>query len=418
MSTSPQSAAERPGAFLGGFRRITSSINYIPEIDGIRFFAILAVFLFHVAGDILRHSPSGYSDRLQGNPVFWTTQVLNIGVQMFFVLSGYVLALPFASYYRGRGKAVSLKRYLLRRLTRLEPPYIVALVLFFFLKLGSHHGSFANLLPHLGASVGYVHNLLYAKPSEIDFVAWSLEIEVQFYLLAPLLCLIFLRSGSVWTRRVSLAVCCLAWGGAASFFAGSPRVELSLLGQMPYFLAGLLLADTATSAKSAKAAVSSESKRTALWDLVTVLLVAFLFFSIRVGWLLPYAGALTIAAAYWSAFRSGMVLRILRTAIVSTIGGMCYSIYLLHNYVIAIGGALTERLGAGAPFYVRLLVQAGLLGLLVLLVSAIFFALIERPCMRADWPQRLTRWARECIGGKAVENQRRRLPEVIAEETN
>ena len=45
----------------------------------------------------------------------------------------------------------------------------------------------APLLPHLLASLGYVHNIVYGVPSTINVVAWSLEIEVQFYILAPAL---------------------------------------------------------------------------------------------------------------------------------------------------------------------------------------------------------------------------------------
>src|SRR5580658_2370258 len=103
-----------PTLLASRFRRITSSVKYVPEIDGIRFVAILAVFIFHLAGDILRHSPPGYRDQLASNWVFWTTQRLNIGVQMFFVLSGFVLALPFATHYLRSGPPVSLKRYYLR----------------------------------------------------------------------------------------------------------------------------------------------------------------------------------------------------------------------------------------------------------------------------------------------------------------
>ena len=75
-------------------RRITTSISYRPEIDGIRFIAISSVIIYHLAGDVLRHSPPGYVASLQSNWLFWLTQHLNFGVQLFFVLSGYVVTLP------------------------------------------------------------------------------------------------------------------------------------------------------------------------------------------------------------------------------------------------------------------------------------------------------------------------------------
>ena len=54
----------------------------------------------------------------------------NYGVQLFFVISGFVLALPFASHYLCQTRAVSLRAYFLRRLTRLEPPYVLSMLLF------------------------------------------------------------------------------------------------------------------------------------------------------------------------------------------------------------------------------------------------------------------------------------------------
>ena len=68
--------------------RITSTGTYIPEVDGIRFIAIFSVIIYHVSGDIFRHSAPGYYSTVSG-PVFWLTQHGNFGVQLFFVLSGF-----------------------------------------------------------------------------------------------------------------------------------------------------------------------------------------------------------------------------------------------------------------------------------------------------------------------------------------
>src|SRR5277367_4309129 len=80
--------------FLEPYQRITSTGAFIPEADGLRFLAILSVFIFHLAGDVLRHSP--------GAPpptgwIFATTQVLSFGVPLFFAISGFILGAPFAA---------------------------------------------------------------------------------------------------------------------------------------------------------------------------------------------------------------------------------------------------------------------------------------------------------------------------------
>ena len=62
------------------------------------------------------------------------------------------------------------------------------LVFYFVFQPASERGT---LLPHFFASLFYAHGLVYGSWSEINAVTWSLEIEVQFYILAPLLCRVF-----------------------------------------------------------------------------------------------------------------------------------------------------------------------------------------------------------------------------------
>jgi peptidoglycan/LPS O-acetylase OafA/YrhL len=386
---SPAVEAERPrlNSFFAliRLRRITSSLKYVPEIDGIRFIAILSVIIYHLSGDIYRHSTPEYLRALGSNGLVWLTGNLNFGVQMFFVLSGYVLALPFAGQLLGRGPRVSLWRYFRRRLTRLEPPYILILIIFFWLKVLGGRGTVASLWPHLLASVFYVHNQVYGEPSSIDFVAWSLEIEVQFYILAPFIAALLYRPADAFARRIGILVAMMLSAYIASLGLGDPRIDNSLIGQLPYFLAGFLLADLRTLEPSVLAG-------RVRWDLVGLAALALPY--ILMYWQLPilYFAPLIVATAYYSIFHSVALRRFLRLALVSTIGGMCYTIYLVHNYVIALCGMYTERFGAGYPFAVRLCLQAAMILPVVLIVSTVLFVLIERPCMQPDWPTRL--WAK------------------------
>ena len=77
-------------------RRITTSVAYLPEIDGIRFLAIFSVILFHVVTYIAERSPAEHRAALSSSLAFWIANHLSFGVQAFFVLSGFVLALPFS----------------------------------------------------------------------------------------------------------------------------------------------------------------------------------------------------------------------------------------------------------------------------------------------------------------------------------
>src|SRR5947208_1036821 len=81
----------------------------------------------------------------------------------------------------------------------------------------------------------------------------------------------------------------------------------------------------------------------------------------------------------------------MRVQIVTVIGGMCYSIYLMHNLAIGAFGAWWSRSMPGSFASAELLTRLPMLPLSQV-VSAIYFRLIERPCMRRDWLKRLYRW--------------------------
>ena len=368
-------------AFLAPYRRITSTGQFIPEIDGLRFFAIFSVFIYHLAGDVLRHSNPGFSRSLESNGLFSVTQVLNVGVPLFFVISGFILSLPFAEAHRKLRKPVSLKKYFWRRVTRLEPPYILCLVLFFVLKIAADRGTAGGLLPNLIASIFYVHNPIFGRPSDIDYVAWSLEIEIQFYILAPVLGLMFAIS-SRWIRR-SVLVGAVVLASALSVVASAhPPLNLSLLAYAQYFLAGFVFAEFYLEVR--------EHRKSLVWDLLTVggwalLLILLVQGSRSFVWVAPWL----ILLLYVAAFHGVIVNRFVTNAWITTIGGMCYTTYLLHNYVIAALGSITERFGLSSGFSIRLLIQFLLMTPIVLLISALYFRFVERPCMRPDWPRRL-----------------------------
>src|SRR5579885_2223721 len=97
--------------FLGLRRRTTSGL-YIAELDGLRFVAIFSVYVYHLAGDILRHTPAGVPHSTSF--LFRLTQQLSAGVPLFFAISGMILGMPFARYWLLSGPRISFKRYLLR----------------------------------------------------------------------------------------------------------------------------------------------------------------------------------------------------------------------------------------------------------------------------------------------------------------
>jgi len=366
------------------FRRITSSGAYIPEIDGLRFIAILSVVFLHCYGELLDRMGIGVEAMNNQQGLLRLLAHGGYGVEIFFAISGFILALPFAREYLRAGRKVRLPAYFLRRVTRLEPPYILWLLIRAALLLAATVMPLHALLVHLVASIFYLHNVTFGIASRIEAVSWTLEIEVQFYCLAPLLTLIY-KIPSAWLRR-GLLISLIAgatplqraflpgWHGAQN--AGA--FNLSILAAIQFFLVGLLIADLYVDGWKR----IPQSWR---WDVLCMPLWLIMF------WLQPHAfrflGPLILPIVFVGAFKGSVMPRILRLPIVSTIGGMCYSIYLTHRTTIVTLQLLLVHfhLHFGAWLAVSLLLVAPA----SIAVGAVYFLLIERPCMDPRWPQKL-----------------------------
>ena len=360
--------------------RDTASGQFIPEIDGLRFVAIMSVVFFHLNWFIT--SKTGRSEG--AIPLAEFLSHGHIGVQLFFVISGFVIALPFARGHLFTGKVPQLRYYLLRRLTRLEPPYIINLLIRYAVLTLVTAQTAGELLPHLLASMGYVHNIVYGTMSSVNFVAWSLEIELQFYLLAPLLTRVFQVRSKPARRLILLGL--IAFFCIGNHALGwSPRFNLTILSAGQYFLTGFLLVDVYL------ADWGQAPGRTPRWDLVSLLSWPAIVLLLECGGRAEAFLVVPIFLAYLAAFRGSWSNRFFRQPPVYIIGGMCYTIYLYHYSVISacIRPLLRFQFWSGFPLWLELVVASLLLTPVILLFSAIMFVLVEKPCMRKDWHLRL-----------------------------
>jgi peptidoglycan/LPS O-acetylase OafA/YrhL len=372
---------------LDKIRRITRDGRWIPEIDGLRFIAIFSVVLFHLIGELGARSGRIIPIEPRYGHLFSLIGNGDRGVRLFFVISGMILAMPFARQYLVQAKKVSLWKYYMRRVTRLEPPYILSVLLFTLMLMAYMHGRLdPGYAGHALATAFYLHSVVYATMSPVNPVTWSLEVEIQFYLLAPLVMQLF-RIGGKTTRRVVMVVCVLGLGLVQAPFQGMPRVEGSILFYLQYFVAGLLLADIFV--------LDLETMRsTWMWDVAGLAGLAMMFGIGHDGYgahvLLPVALGIVCLAA----MRSIVLRRFVANPWIAVIGGMCYSIYLLHFALIAAIFKVTRRLIIPKfDFLANFAIQLIVTGVPTLLLCILFYRLVERPCMDPDWPSKLWHWA-------------------------
>ena len=395
--------------------RITASGRYRPEIDGLRFFAIAIVLLGHLVERVARVTaasrPLGAGEQAFVHFIPGATT----GVLLFFTISGYILGMQFERL-KEKGETFKYHNYLVRRITRIAPPYYVMLLIGFvalsvpvlnpgYMNLGNRASG--SLAESLLWSLLFLHGTVLAAMPRTFPPGWSLEIEIHFYLVAPILFALIMR---VRAARFAAWKWCILGASvavtAASTFAFGEHAGyyFSLVRFLPFFLLGpclvLALDERARGAMPAGLAdavgfcallalcasgVAQHS--TSGWINVTLL---------DVGRMIAVAG-MFVGAVRGRHFRAMCSLRW-----ISFLGGACFSIYLCHLQVLQVLTPLVDKVLNPQSVY-----AAYVLGVLIqlpvaIVASLIFYVLVERQFMRPiDW-RRFVPGARRRADGQYI----------------
>jgi peptidoglycan/LPS O-acetylase OafA/YrhL len=356
-------------------QRVMTAGRWVPEIDGMRFIAISSVLLLHIFFQMVSHDPGRWTLMNAHRGLYVRMGYLSRGVQLFFVISGYILARPFVTEYANAGKPVSLGAYYKRRLTRLEPPYLLSVLIYSAALLLIRRDDAKVVARGTLESIFYVHNIFHGH-FNLNPAAWTLEVEVQFYLIAPLLALLYTVRPNLLRRTflVVLVVVAAMWQHPRADFVG-----FYLPDQICFFLLGYLLADLHVGPNA--------SLKHWGWDVVSLISWPALFLAPnREGSVLL---CLVLFACFCSALLGPVTRRVFSTRLIALIGGMCYSIYLTHELVLWAGFAVTRRAVHSGILSVDYLIQLMLLLPLIFGFGLVYYILIERPCMDPAWPTKL-----------------------------
>ncbi|MET0658540.1 MAG: acyltransferase [Steroidobacteraceae bacterium] len=384
-------------------RRITTGGSYKPEIDGLRFWAILPVVIWHGMQRVSRTielSP-GEQRAMLWFPEGW------VGVALFLTISGFIISTQFMKA-RAAGQPLDLRSYFYRRVTRIEPPYLLLLLAsYLFLTLSAYEPENAvafwrgpeSLTESLIASVVYLHGIIYNQMPRLFPGGWSLEVEVQFYIIAPALFACLFLCKSIKQRLVLSVVVLFVTLAVSRYFdwrfGSSGPHRYTLIRYFFCFWLGTLIAQI-----NSAGLWPQWSRRS--WDVLGFIsLLAYLWSGsaqhspwwpesgivildlLRIAaFLAMFGGAINGSAFNWLCTRPWICL----------VGGACYSIYLTHVQVMQLVVPLLSRTVHPATLLSGAL-MAGLLVLpLVLAAGLIFYACVERPFMIPRWPERLMAW--------------------------
>jgi len=319
-----------------------TNLGYFSSLDLLRGLAAVAVVFFHFT-----HGNPDYLS--QDNILFIVGRYGFLGVDVFFVISGFVI--PYAMY-RGNYTPASFGRFMVKRVARIEPPYILSIFMVLVLNYLStlspayrgdpFHIDVTGLLLHFGYLNAFFHH------PWVNDVYWTLAIEFQYYILIAAVFPLLLHKN----KNLSFLVLFVFALSGALINAHSLIFNYSFL-----FIVGILLFQF-------KVGYLKKGEFGIL--LLVVLIMIFVKFDKRylIAALLPY-----FFIMYFEF--SNKFSRFL--------GNISYSLYLVH---IPIGGRIINL----AENFIQdetlrsLIVFVAMA--IVIFVAWVFFLLVEKPSMR------------------------------------
>lgn len=321
-----------------------ATLRHVQILDPMRGIAALAVVLFHYSGSIL--------PTLIPNPANAIFSFGYLGVQVFFVISGFVI--PYA-LQRSRYNWNDLGRFMARRFIRIAPPaYVAALfmIAYYYLSIVVNgHPVAGNEIPALGFR-SILANLTFTVPylhvNWFNFVYWTLTTEFEFYLMIALLFPFIADRSPGW--RVALVLSALV---LLPFFKGPVFFPYS-----GYFLLGMLVflwRETGTDRRL----------------LASIFVLASIQVATHRGYLELGASILAVAVI--------MAAPKARSRATDWLGKVSYTLYIIHVPVGYFAEALLKRfigpdLGTWGKM-AMLLVYTGI----ALVLAEPFYRLVERP---------------------------------------
>lgn len=362
---------------------------YFPKLDSIRCFAAFAVVFAHIF-QVWTWDPATVNIFPLGN----------VGVVVFFVLSGFLITRLLLDEPVGLPLSVSFKNFYMRRTLRIFPIYYLYLIV--ISSIGLDEIRSAGFYPWT-----YLTNFFLFKNDQWLFSnspLWSLSVEEQFYLVWPFIVL-FLREKMRVLTAIFIGICALSIAVRLYLFlhgySTSPQIEVFTFANLDYLAIGGLLA-------LAYKSYGEKISRAGLPILIGGLVVYFLCVQLTDQ---PPA----IAAVYWTFGKfsvalaaTGLVLyslhsnpryTLLHNPVTIHLGKISYGVYLFHNPLVSryreISGAVGLNPAANVVYdpstnmisdltvgWEHKILAVIVILVLILAVAEFSYWFIERPLLR------------------------------------
>jgi len=341
-------------------------LTYRPEIDGLRAIAVGAVILYHAQITVFGHQPfkGGF-----------------IGVDIFFVISGYLITSIILKELVTTG-SFSFKHFYERRVRRILPVLLfVMLVSLPFAWMYLLPDSFVDFSKSILYSLGFSSNF-YFYYSGLEYSVeglkhpflhtWSLSVEEQYYILFPIVLLITFKSFRKYLIHILIFGFIVSLGLAEWSSRNYPSVSFYFLHtRMWELIAGSILAYFEVT----NGHRSQNKTLNLIFPTIGLILIghSILFFNDEMFHpsfftLSPIIG---VCLLIWFSSKNELITKILSTKLFVGVGLISYSLYLWHYPIFVFAAKLNISEGG--------ISKKILMGVLIVALSIISYYFIEKP---------------------------------------
>jgi peptidoglycan/LPS O-acetylase OafA/YrhL len=342
-------------------------------LDGLRAIAILLVMGFHYFNDFiaLKLNLYPYKDAFAGFPIFLYGM---LGVQLFFLISGFVIALTLEN-------CNSPYEFFVRRFARIWPALLVcSIITFLIMKASSSPYSasrelhWPNFLPSLTLTPAELWSTYFPGVDFVDNVYWSLLIEARFYVIAVVVFWSFKRSNFAQNLIVFTYISILFRAALQRIIPGSNEIYSLILVPdfMPWFAAGAVFYELFTNRMRPGYAV------VLLCSMIVIIFRTSTFVGDPLSPLIVCIFAALFFAAFWLVATKSSIARCLETRALVWVGICSYSVYLLHN---SLGKVMLTSIPKDTPIGLQFTFIIAVAAVMIS-VGYVSFILVEQPARR------------------------------------
>lgn len=359
---------------------------YFENLDGLRFLCFLSVFMFHSFHTEYAAISDSSIYRFIKFDLFGNG---NIGVNFFFVLSGFLITYLLIEEKKLNGQ-IDLKKFWIRRMLRIWPLFYFCVLFGFYVFpiLKTMFGQVPNETANISYYLVFLNNFDFINnglpDSSMLGLLWSVAIEEQFYLVWPVI-LFLLPIKRYWIAFVTIIIGSLIFRAFNDSLVTHEHHTLSCIGDMAIGAFGAWLVNQFDEIKTYFMNISR-------WQIMLFYTLFFccLFFRdellygshvVRI-FERSFIALIILLIILEQNYAKNSFFKLSRLVFISKLGVISYGLYCLHKLGILISINLTKIVGLNHEIWHVLVLETALALIVTVVISQLSYRFYESPFLK------------------------------------